>query len=605
MRAPQEHSSSRPTVALISLWVVVGSLSIYGAAVLRDTVDKDDTLRQQGGLRSVLGAMTHLGDSVGLGPLRTALGNVRAAINAPYTLFAAANHADRDTEHADSPPDGPSVAPPGTDTRASRAAPLKPARQPGRVLVVGASSIQFAVGIEFERTLGRYGGIAVKRHGLLATGLTRPDFMSWPQKLATLARSFPPDLVIINFGGNDAQPIIGDDGKKHPFWTEAWDRVYTARIHEIIDIARRHGADTVWLGMPVMRSPSFSKKMRRLNQVMRRAVQARGEVFIPTYDMASTRSGTYRKAIRFRKRRGLMRTSDGVHYTRLGARYLVEQVLQHIERRFILEPPETNLAVCRPHTLESELLGRTIPVVLYVPRKTSGAQAPVTVLLPEHGAAWTHWPDHPHRNLQRLAERHGIIIAIPEVGADGWYLNGAPPETRFLTHLERELLPGLTALPFAGGPLGLAGVKSGGHGALLVAARGGAAVRAVSFADVPLLASTLERSATVLARLKGRAPTSTREASPVELLRTKPRIPALTFTMLQPGFQRYERDAAALASTLTPSGRLATRPVDGRRFQNLLEALVVSQTEALALQPSTSSPGDNGRHGVNQPNRRP
>src|SRR5262249_55451104 len=68
-----------------------------------------------------------------------------------------------------------------------------------RVLIIGASSIQFDLGIALEQQLEER-GVVVKRYGRAATGLTQPEIVDWPAKLETLLDAFPADAVLINFG---------------------------------------------------------------------------------------------------------------------------------------------------------------------------------------------------------------------------------------------------------------------------------------------------------------------------------------------------------------------------------------------------------------------
>ena len=593
MKAPQESNRSRPGIVLASLWIVVAVLSIYGAHVIQDEVDQEETLSEQGGLDSLLNGVTALGDTMVVDGLRSALGRIRTHINEPHTVWV-----EQDLpEETEGTAETPSTLSPDKPVLVSRP-------KPRRILIIGASSIQFAVGVELERTLNLYANVKVKRFGQLATGLSRPDFMDWPTKFEELATSFSPDLVIINFGGNDAQPIpLGKNGK-YDFWTDEWDRTYAERIEEIILIAKRHKAETVWLGMPIMRSAAFSKKMVRLNRVMKHAVESHDQLFISTYPMASTPSGAYRKTVRFEDERGLMRTSDGVHYTRLGARYLVEQVLRRIERRYLLTSTDETLAVAEPYTLKSNILERSVSLVAYTPRTArAGQPAPVVVLFPEHGAPWTRWPDHPHRNLQRLAQQYGMVLAVPDVGADGWYLDGAEKSEHFLSHLERELLPALLALPSVDSTLGLAGVASGGHGALLVASRGKVDVRVVSLVDAPLAAATLGKSATVLQLLGDNAVQKLTRASPLTLLQGA-RIPAFSVRVLDTTSNRYQEDLASLKAIFASRGDLRTRSVPSTRLKDALEELVKSQAERLTGRDGATSgeppePTENGESAKN------
>ncbi len=393
----------RPLALQISVWSAVAFLTVYGASHVRDEITKSEELGQVEWLADVATSAMKLSDTLGLSALDESLQDVRKAINAPYTVLEA--------EPVEEPPPPPDVEPPPPPVAEPGALPHHVGARKRRVLVIGASSIQFAVGVEFEKRLPTYDGVKVKRFGQLATGLSRPDFMDWPKKLEALASQFKPDLVITNFGGNDAQAIPVGKYDKTKFTDPGWDDEYAKRVKEIIDISKKHGADVVMLGMPIMRKVSFKEKITRLNRVTKKTAEAEGALYISTYEMASTPDGEYRKTIEYNGKRGLMRTSDGIHYTRLGAQYVVEQVMQAIQRRYRFVDPEPELAVPQPHGFESEILGERVDYVAYVPRG-EGEKFSWVVMTPK--PAWSEWPNHPHRALQRAAQSRKQIVVLPK-----------------------------------------------------------------------------------------------------------------------------------------------------------------------------------------------
>lgn len=396
---------------LIALWCVVLFLSVYYAPDVRDELNKSDLFREQVWLRSGVTQLMRLADVTGLSAARDRQDKVRKVINGEYTVLVAP---EKDEEPDDRDPVETPTAPDEL--------PHRVARRPRRVLIIGASSIQFAIGVELEKGLPRdYDGIRVKRYGQLATGLSRPDFMNWPDKLRALAEPFKPDLIICNFGGNDAQNIRIGEYDQIAYDSPEWEDKYAEKVTEMIDIGKEYGADTVMLGMPIMRSPKFSRKMRRLNTVMQQATEAAGMLFVPTYKMASTPGGEYRTTIKFRGKRGLMRTSDGVHYTRLGARFIIEQVMQAVERRYRFKPKNDGQAVAERHGFESKATGRWVWYTAYVPRDLS-APRPAVVLLVDDSDGWSEWPNFPHRWLQEKAERLKVVLVVPEEAGRTVYL---------------------------------------------------------------------------------------------------------------------------------------------------------------------------------------
>ena len=436
---------------VVALWLVVLFLSFYQAQAIRDEIDKSDVLREQAWLREAVNQVMRASDAVGISGLREELASIRAVVNTPYTVLEAEPAAE----------DGPPADVFDRGKRKPEVMSHTIGPKPRRVLVIGASSIQFAIGVELEKRLPKfYRDVKVKRYGQLATGLSRPDFMNWPDKLRSLAKTFKPDLVICNFGGNDAQPIpVGKYGKIE-YGTPEWDAKYAERVTEIIDIAKEHGADTVMIGMPIMRSPAFSKKMRRLNRIMRKATEDAKMLFVPTYEKASTPDGRYRTTIEYRGKRGLMRTSDGVHYTRLGGRFMIEQIMQEVERRYEFVPKAEALAVAQRHGFESKTRSETVWYTAYVPQGLEGRR-PSVVLLPD-GDDWISWPRFPHRPLQRWAQKRQVILLVPEAAHKTAYVG--PLSAIMRDELPRDLARNL--------PVSSVAYAGSGRGALSALAAG-------------------------------------------------------------------------------------------------------------------------------------
>jgi hypothetical protein len=392
---------TRPLVGLLPVWGVVLFFTVYGAAHARDEIASSGLSRWRW-LDHTAMSLGKLGDAVGLAHVRDGVENLRAVVNTPYLvleqpagepLVAAA------VVKSDAPPD---------DARSHRVAPAK-----RRILVVGASSIQYAMGVELERRLPAYEGVTVKRVGKLATGLSRPDLFDWAAQIDVMARQFKPDLVIANFGGNCAQNVPIGEYEEIEFGTDEWDRYYAERVKEIVAVARKHGADMVFAGMPNMRDPAFRARMARLNRAQRHAVEAAGSLWISTWEMTSTRTGQYKKLIEWQGQIGGMRTIDGIHFRTIGASYVVDHLMQAVERHFVLSPTAPDLARAERHTFESRRIGTSVSYVAFIPN-AAGVQdrRPLLYVIPGAASRWREWPNYPHRGLQRAAQEHGLVLVV-------------------------------------------------------------------------------------------------------------------------------------------------------------------------------------------------
>lgn len=210
-----------------------------------------------------------------------------------------------------------------------------PARfAPSRVLIVGASSIQFELGRALETQLEERDGLSVERWGRHSTGLSRADYFDWLEKGAELADAFAPDLVIAQVGGNDCQVITNVDGSEVARFGDgdAWDAAYAERVRAFVSVFTERGARVVVLGMPIMRSRSFRSKMSRLNAVAEGAVLDAHERFVSTWDWTADEHGEYRGTAIIDGRERVTRADDGIHMTVHGAHDVAARILDELSR---------------------------------------------------------------------------------------------------------------------------------------------------------------------------------------------------------------------------------------------------------------------------------
>jgi pimeloyl-ACP methyl ester carboxylesterase len=404
--------SMSPARFVASAWIVILLLSVYGIESLYDRAVKNESDDW------VMNSVTNIADFAewsGVSDAKKVLDGLVSPI------IDGKRYMKRVEEiPVEKPQEIQATASAELDPETNReAAPLPHEQAPikKRILIVGASSIQGHLGTALVETFELYGGIKVKRFGKLSTGLVRPDQLNWPEKLDELAAEFRPDLIITNFGGNDAQGIKLEGRKVAKWGTTEWDREYAERVRAIVEIGNKYNAVIVNLGMPVMRSKKFSKRMERLNRVTREATEMAGAVYVSTWEMAATPYGEYRKDVRFKGERGLLRAGDGVHYSSLGARFVAEQVLQDLERRFRFIPKGDELASVTKHTVTSEHLGKKRSYLAFVPPSSSkDNRVPLIILLHDEGGAWDYWSRRSHRALQRAAVKHSVVFVSPDLG---------------------------------------------------------------------------------------------------------------------------------------------------------------------------------------------
>lgn len=208
---------------------------------------------------------------------------------------------------------------------------------PTRVLIVGASSIQEGLGTDLERELEKYEGLTVMRFGQYSSGLARPDYFDWAKKVEELKGSFKPDLIIAQFGENDCQGLSTLQGSfLAKFGTSEWDTEYEKRVNSIVKQMTSGGCRVVMIGIPIMRSKSFSQQVQRLNGITEKATEAAGGTFIATWDLTCDQNGKYMASVEFEGKSRMIRAGDGIHLSNHGAHYVAVKLCERLEQYFTL-----------------------------------------------------------------------------------------------------------------------------------------------------------------------------------------------------------------------------------------------------------------------------
>lgn len=152
-----------------------------------------------------------------------------------------------------------------------------------------------------------------------ATGLARPDVLNWPAKLRTDMAANDPDVVVVGFGGNDAQGMQGPDGPLQP-GTPEWGAEYQRRVVQVLDAVEEPGRTVYWMSLPV----TTASNIEAAAPYMREAVEAEVAVrpwahYIDTRRIL-TPDGTFTAYLPDGSGgRVKVREDDGVHLTSAGA----------------------------------------------------------------------------------------------------------------------------------------------------------------------------------------------------------------------------------------------------------------------------------------------
>lgn len=227
---------------------------------------------------------------------------------------------------------------------AGLAVPLLPRRawarvEGPRVLVAGGSAMVGALGKYLGDAIEAL-GCTVERKAKSASGLARPDFFDWPSAAAEAYASFRPDATVVMFGGNDGQGLRMPEGADVEWirWhDERWSEEYARRVDALADAVAPSGELLFWMGMPPMRQGKLDDRMQRMNAIFEARMAARaGGCFIETRSVLSDEQGRYADELRVDGRKVRVRSPDGIHYSRSGAKVLVRHVVPFVQERLAL-----------------------------------------------------------------------------------------------------------------------------------------------------------------------------------------------------------------------------------------------------------------------------
>jgi hypothetical protein len=195
------------------------------------------------------------------------------------------------------------------------AAATAEARGP-RILATGDSMIQI-VDVKLEEKLERIEPVSFRSDARVGSGISKGDWVGIARRQA---RRHRPRATVVFIGANDGFNI----GRARCCRGE-WVERYGRRVRRMIRAYSLRGkaaglGEVYWLTLPAPRPAHWRPVYRAVDRAIRRAVKASGphahlidawKVFTP--------HGRFRRSMRWRGRRVVVRQDDGVHLSWAGA----------------------------------------------------------------------------------------------------------------------------------------------------------------------------------------------------------------------------------------------------------------------------------------------
>lgn len=199
-----------------------------------------------------------------------------------------------------------------------------------RVIAVVGDSMARGYCQGLKRQLDNVPGYAVECWAKPSSGLTRDDFFDWSTELNNRLRSGHIDFAVVSMGANDAQGMTLPN-KILKFSDPEWADVYGQRVSEMIRQFKDQGTNIFWIGMPMARSPKYTAKMQRLNEIYAKKAMEDGASFISLWELTQDGSGGYARTLADADgRQRVARQEDGIHFNRDGEEIVSCYILHQI-----------------------------------------------------------------------------------------------------------------------------------------------------------------------------------------------------------------------------------------------------------------------------------
>ncbi|MGE0565737.1 MAG: GDSL-type esterase/lipase family protein, partial [Pseudolabrys sp.] len=117
------------------------------------------------------------------------------------------------------------------------------------------------------------------------------------------------------------------------FRSERWEQVYGKRIDDMIAALKSRGVPVLWVGLPPIRGTRSTANTQYLNDLYRARAEKAGITYVDVWDGFIDETGKYTsRGPDFEGQIRLLRSGDGAHFTKAGARKLAHYVERDLRR---------------------------------------------------------------------------------------------------------------------------------------------------------------------------------------------------------------------------------------------------------------------------------
>jgi hypothetical protein len=276
------------------------------------------------------------------------------------------------------------------------------------------------------------------------SGLVRRDVVDWPKAAEEFIKAGPkPAYAVVMLGANDRQAIREGDQSAEPL-TERWREIYRGRVDALVKVFSEQKVPLIWVGAPPMRSESLTKDIAAINEIYRERVSRGGGTYVDVWPgFVDERNRFVVSGPDLEGQPAKLRTSDGVHFTKAGARkvaHFADVELKRLMGAGAPAPADAQAAPAVAATPAPTLEG-SIPKL----DDTAALDRHITAMLPS-------LPEPPGIPALPVKPAAGPVVPLsrPEVSPGGVLLSGRPGEPDPSGAVERTLQRGAPPPPQPG-----------------------------------------------------------------------------------------------------------------------------------------------------------
>jgi hypothetical protein len=190
---------------------------------------------------------------------------------------------------------------------------------PLRVLATGDSLIQ-PLDEKLGKPVTKAGG-RVRRDPRPGTGITKPLTLDWEKHAKRQAKRHRPRATVMFLGANDSQALRSADGPRVTCCRRAWIDAYAERVADMMRSYMRGSRGYVyWLTLPTPRQEERRPLFAAVNFAIAQAAEdAGGNARVVDTVPALSPGGRFKRKLRYRGKRVVVRDRDGIHLTGAGA----------------------------------------------------------------------------------------------------------------------------------------------------------------------------------------------------------------------------------------------------------------------------------------------